>query len=64
GSNLLCPGGGLANAQGGYVSLENPIFVKREEPDFEVFVGFIGINNGNGTGSMDMWTFIDDNVIP
>ncbi len=32
--------------------------------DFDMeFVGFIGLNNGNGTGSMDSWWTFDDSFI-
>lgn len=55
----LCPGGGLADPLGGFISLENPVFINRMQPGFEVFVGLIGINNGNGTGSMDSWFLVD-----
>ena len=57
-SNLLCPGGGLADPNGGYVSLENPVFTMDTSVTFnddEIFVGLIGLNNGDGTGSMDYW---------
>ncbi|NIP29605.1 MAG: hypothetical protein GTO02_04560 [Candidatus Dadabacteria bacterium] len=58
GNDLLCPGGGLANPQGGVISFENFQFVlSQNESSFRVFVGLIGINNGNGTGSMDYWIF-------
>ncbi|NIP30347.1 MAG: hypothetical protein GTO02_09750, partial [Candidatus Dadabacteria bacterium] len=60
GNDLLCPGGGLADPQGGYVSFENarlnvtipPFNFMEESP---IFTGLIGINNGDGTGSMDSW---------
>ena len=62
GENLLCPGGGLANPSGGFVSFENFAFNGTEPPlppgilgRFFSFIGFIGINNANGTGSMDAW---------
>ncbi len=59
-NNLLCPGGGLANPQGGYVSFENASNDDLDGnaidvEDFDHFIGFIGINNDNGTGSMDIW---------
>ncbi len=72
GSDLLCPGGGLANPDGGFISFQNgsndagtPIGDDASSDD--VFVNFIGINNNDGTGSMDTWIyvegfeFIDDN---
>jgi len=37
----------------GWVSLPLTAIVGEEEPLF--FVGFIGLNNGDGTGSMDTW---------
>lgn len=77
GNNLLCPGGGLADPRGGFVSFENGRFGTFGgflddddddttgptgtadggpiEFDIPIFVGLIGINNGNGTGSMDYW---------
>ena len=56
---LLCPGGGLANPQGGFISFENPANLDNpDNNDFtDMFVGFIGINNGNGTGSLDHWFY-------
>jgi len=32
------------------------------ETDADIFVGFTGLNNGNGTGSMDSWWIEDSNV--
>ena len=56
GGPLLCPGGGLANPDGSFVSFENGR--KAEDPNEDVvFVGLIGINNNNGTGSMDYWVY-------
>lgn len=76
GGPLLCPGGGLANPDGGFVTFEDGIFPTYDitftninfieggedsEGLFSInyflpyFVGLIGINNGNGTGSMDYW---------
>ena len=63
GDPLLCPGGGLADPQGGFVNFVNPNFVGTgvpELPSFLRFIGFIGINNGNGTGSMDGWYGFQD----
>ena len=56
-NNLLCPGGGLSDPKGGYISFENtrPNPTPGSNPDNSIFVGLIGINNGNGTGSMDYW---------
>ena len=66
GGPLLCPGGGLADPNGGFVSFENGVNLDGTPPesdngDGDVFVGLIGINNGNGTGSMDLW-FIDIDI--
>ena len=55
---LLCPGGGLANPQGGFVSFENGANLDITNNDgSDVFVGFIGLNNANGTGSLDSWFY-------
>ena len=63
---LLCPGGGLTDPPGGFISLENgrfpplppgsPMLPKGRK----IVNGYIGINNGNGTGSMDSWNIMDD----
>ena len=54
--SLLCPGGGLAPGQThGFVSLEDAVVNDGDTTlveEFE-FVCLVGINNGNGTGSMD-----------
>ncbi|NIP29071.1 MAG: hypothetical protein GTO02_00625 [Candidatus Dadabacteria bacterium] len=60
GSDLLCPGGGLANPQGGFVQLINGANLDGTPPESDatendVFVGLIGINNNDGTGSIDVW---------
>lgn len=62
GNDVLCEGGGLADPRGGYISLENATHNVPLGGDpysvylnFDVFVGYVGINNGNGTGSMDSW---------
>ena len=83
GNDLLCPGGGMADPQGGYITFAN---ATNDSPDGnpdppqlscdfdpgpstyfpndtrvdDVFVNFIGINNGNGTGSMDTWHYRGD----
>ncbi|NIP30345.1 MAG: hypothetical protein GTO02_09740, partial [Candidatus Dadabacteria bacterium] len=31
--------------------------------DGDMFVGLIGINNGDGTGSMDIWQLISRNAV-
>ncbi len=61
--DLLCPGGGLADPQGGYVLFDNWMFPfppEFEIPGDEVIQGFIGINNDDGTGSMDSWYVHED----
>lgn len=58
GDALLCPGGGLADPNGGFISFENGFFVPIPNVEFdgdEIFIGLIGINNADGTGSMDYW---------
>ncbi|NIP31775.1 MAG: hypothetical protein GTO02_11595 [Candidatus Dadabacteria bacterium] len=61
GGPVLCEGGGLSNPDGGFISLEDathtglPDFHLDEVLSFDHFLGFIGINNGDGTGSMDTW---------
>ena len=60
GDNLLCEGGGLLPDQKhGYISLENVEFLSpldnntpSEEDTFDLLCMY-GLNNGNGTGSMD-----------
>jgi len=53
GGELLCPGN---NIEEGFVRLTPEAQSFIDEPLF--FVGFIGLNNGNGRGSMDsIWTF-------
>ena len=63
GGPLLCPGGGLADPNGGYVLFDNRIFPFPSgfsTPGDPVLHGFIGINNNDGTGSMDMWYHLPD----
>lgn len=60
GGPLLCPGGGLADPDGGYINFRNGANLDFDgnNPDVgesDVFVNFIGLNNGDGTGSMDSW---------
>ncbi|NIP32070.1 MAG: hypothetical protein GTO02_21910 [Candidatus Dadabacteria bacterium] len=77
GEDLLCPGGGLANPDGGYILFTNPNGFDRDcvnnpQNDSndvfcagrggEIFIGLIGINNGNGTGSLDIWHLITRNA--
>lgn len=60
GENLLCEGGGLLpGQQHGYISLENVEFLSPldnntnpEDGTFDLICMY-GLNNGNGTGSMD-----------
>ena len=60
----LCAGGGLSDPKGGFISFENATDNFTAPPDFPFtptthqFLGFIGINNGDGTGSMDMWIIV------
>ncbi len=64
GNNLLCEGAGLSPGQtNGYISLENASALSpldnRPDPEddsFE-FVCLVGLNNGDGTGSMDECRF-------
>ncbi|NIP29390.1 MAG: hypothetical protein GTO02_03315 [Candidatus Dadabacteria bacterium] len=57
GDNLLCEGAGLKSGQtNGFISLENATFLSplpNEEQSTFGFVCLVGLNNGNGTGSMD-----------
>ncbi|NIP31833.1 MAG: hypothetical protein GTO02_20210 [Candidatus Dadabacteria bacterium] len=60
GDDLLCPGGGLADPRGGFISFTTIYPIPGDEfinydNEYVVFYGFIGLNNGNGTGSMDAW---------
>ena len=60
GGPLLCPGGFLADPQGGFISFENgtdPDADDGDEDGDQMFIGLIGINNDNGTGSMDVWWY-------
>ncbi len=76
GDDVICPGGGLAGSTsetakgdgsllGGFVDLINGVV--QVAPDVEpsddiVFAYYIGLNNDDGTGSMDTW--IDPTEIP
>ncbi len=65
GDDLLCPGAQLADPQGGFVSFENGANLDFDGTDSDaspadVFVGWIGINNNNGTGALDLWWYSDD----
>lgn len=65
GGPILCNGAGLNSGQtNGYFSLENVSYVSEIPPGrASEFVCIIGLNNGNGTGSMDSCQFkcIDGN---
>lgn len=53
---LLCPGGGLADPLGGFITFENLLFPLPENvpsTDALIVVGYVGLNNNNGTGSLD-----------
>lgn len=71
GENLLCPGGGLADPNGGFILFDSPttgreVFGNNDGDGDELvqFVGLIGINNGNGTGSLDYWNEIEGTFNP
>lgn len=56
GGPLLCNGAGLLDGQQhGYISMEDPAIGTNTLPvdDSTEFVCLVGLNNGNGTGSMD-----------
>ncbi len=59
--NLLCPGASLPDPKGGFISFENGLNLDGNPPESDnfndMFVGFIGLNNNNGTGSMDIWWY-------
>lgn len=67
GNQVVCPGGGLADPNGGYIVFENGSNLDGGDQDGDgtgdnadrddMFVNFIGINNGDGTGSMDTWHY-------
>ncbi|NIP29259.1 MAG: hypothetical protein GTO02_02080 [Candidatus Dadabacteria bacterium] len=60
GNNVLCEGGGLApNQSHGYFSLENASVSDGDQVSNEQFefTCFVGLNNNNGTGSMDNCSF-------
>ncbi len=62
GNNLLCPGAFLPDPKGGYVSFENGTNLDGSPPGSDAdtndaFYGWIGLNNNDGTGSMDTWIF-------
>ena len=53
GGELLCPGNVISN---GFVTLD-----LLSDP-FSNFVGYVGLNNGNGRGSMDSFWYSNGNV--
>jgi hypothetical protein len=71
GANRMCATSILDTFTSGWVFMpfdsfgcSDPEVCRSGEPNFEVvdylaFVGFIGLNNGDGTGSMDSWWSID-----
>ncbi|NIP32065.1 MAG: hypothetical protein GTO02_21885 [Candidatus Dadabacteria bacterium] len=63
GDNLLCKGASLLPGQKhGYISLENPTYVDPINIGRHNFICLVGLNNENGTGSMDECRYqcIDD----
>ena len=55
GGELLCPGNTISE---GFVTLNPELQLVEEEDDFPFFLGFVGLNNGNGRGSFDsFWIF-------
>ncbi len=61
GNDQLCNNTSLPDSNGGFISFENATFTSQTPPEappvppLGVFTGYIGINNGDGTGSMDSW---------
>ncbi len=51
GGEVLCPGNNISE---GFVLLDNVVQNIDESPGVR-FYGYIGLNNGNGRGSMDSW---------
>jgi len=55
GGELLCPGNTISE---GFVTLNPELQVFTNEFDHPFFLGFVGLNNGNGRGSFDsFWVF-------
>ena len=55
GGELLCPGNIISE---GFVTLNPGLQVFTSQFDFPFFLGFVGLNNGNGRGSFDsFWVF-------
>ena len=44
GSELLCPGNNIP---------DGIVVLRVEDSDLDVFIGYVGLNSGNGRGSMD-----------
>ena len=57
GGELLCPGNNISD---GFVTIER---VPTEVSIFRFFIGFIGLNNGNGRGSMDSFWYPSENFV-
>ncbi|NIP30658.1 MAG: hypothetical protein GTO02_12240 [Candidatus Dadabacteria bacterium] len=64
GGPLLCPGAGLADPKGGFIhfdnigtTLTNLDFINFDSDSEVLLHTYIGINNGDGTGSMDAWHY-------
>ncbi|NIP31415.1 MAG: hypothetical protein GTO02_17755, partial [Candidatus Dadabacteria bacterium] len=70
GSDLICSGGGLANPNGGFISFEEGDHPETPQGQAEeqlmgpfnetAFLHYIGLNNGDGTGSFDTWIYDGD----
>jgi len=62
GSELLCPGNNISE---GFVqfTLNQSIAADRGGPPHLFLTGFVGLNNGNGRGSMDSWWSINCNSL-
>ena len=63
GDNLLCPGGGLADPQGGFISFQNgsnDIQLPGTPDSDDNFLLFVGLNNNDGTGSIDSWIVFEE----
>jgi len=52
GGELLCPGNNIS---------DGVVVLRPESPNFDTFVGYIGLNSGNGRGSMD--SFWNENFL-
>jgi len=56
GGELLCPGNTISE---GFVTLNPEVFILDEGGRTPHFFGFVGLNNGNGRGSMDSFWVIN-----